>query len=101
MKSLSSFEYFSLFSCVDVTLCRIDTGVEEGSQISIYYDPLIAKLITSGENRLEAIKRMESALDQFVVRGVNHNIVFLRDVMQNKRFLEVQRFRYSSYFLLL
>jgi propionyl-CoA carboxylase alpha chain len=93
-----------LFSCVDVLLCfvfRIDTGVEEGSQISIYYDPLIAKLITSGENRLEAIKRMESALDQFVVRGVNHNIVFLRDVMQNKRFLEVQRFRYSSYFLLL
>lgn len=67
---------------------RIDTGVEEGSQISIYYDPLIAKLITHGETRHEAIKRMEAALDQYVVRGVNHNIVFLRDVMQNKRFLE-------------
>jgi propionyl-CoA carboxylase alpha chain len=67
---------------------RIDTGVEEGSQISIYYDPLIAKLVTHGKTREEAIMAQEYALDNYLVRGVNHNVVFLRDVMSNQRFLE-------------
>jgi propionyl-CoA carboxylase alpha chain len=48
-------------------------------------------LISHGQNREEAIKKTATALDQFVIRGVNHNIVFLRDVMQNKRFLEVRK----------
>lgn len=69
----------------------IDTGVEEGSQISIYYDPLIAKLVTHGKTREEAIMAQEYALDNYLVRGVNHNVVFLRDVMSNQRFLEVRR----------
>jgi len=65
---------------------RTDTGIGEGSEISMYYDPMIAKLITHGATRAEAVARMSEALDGFLVRGVNHNIAFLSAVMAHPRF---------------
>ncbi|KAJ6244722.1 methylcrotonoyl-coa carboxylase subunit alpha [Anaeramoeba flamelloides] len=65
---------------------RIDTGVVEGSEISMYYDPLISKLCTYGETRLEAIKNMEEALDSYVIEGVGHNIPFLRAILGQERY---------------
>jgi propionyl-CoA carboxylase alpha chain len=55
---------------------RIDTGVQEGSEISMYYDPMISKLITWGEDRKQAMDLMDSALDEYVVQGVANNIGF-------------------------
>ena len=65
---------------------RVDSGVMEGSEISMYYDPMIAKLCTHGPDRETAIARMQSALDAYYVRGVNHNMAFLADVMGQNRF---------------
>ena len=65
---------------------RVDTGIYEGSEISMYYDPMIAKLITFGETRDEAIGHMRTALDRYYIRGVGHNIAFLADVMNSARF---------------
>lgn len=67
---------------------RVDTGVFEGGEVSMFYDPMIAKLVTWGENRDEAIRRMRYALDQYLIRGVEHNIAFLNAVMAHPRFLE-------------
>lgn len=66
---------------------RVDTGVGEGSEISIYYDPMIAKLVSYGATRDEAIAEMRRALDSYYVRGVNHNMQFLSAVMQHPRFI--------------
>jgi propionyl-CoA carboxylase alpha chain len=65
---------------------RVDTGVEEGGEISLYYDPMAAKLVTHGPDRAAAITAMSDALDSFVVEGVEHNIPFLSAVMQKPRF---------------
>jgi propionyl-CoA carboxylase alpha chain len=65
---------------------RCDSGIVEGSEISIYYDPLICKLCTYGENREAARHRMEKALDEYVIKGVTHNIPLLRDVISHPRF---------------
>ena len=65
---------------------RVDTGVTEGGEISIYYDPMIAKLITFGADRAEAIQHMRSALDSYYIRGVNHNIGFLSALIAHSRF---------------
>ena len=67
---------------------RCDTGIVEGSEISIYYDPLICKLSTFGVNRSEALERMKRALDTYVIRGVTHNIPLLREVINNKKFID-------------
>ena len=67
---------------------RIDTGVEEGSEISMYYDPMIAKLVAHGEDRAGAIARMQAALDGYYVRGVNHNMAFLASILAHPRFAE-------------
>ena len=67
---------------------RVDTGVVEGSEISMYYDPMIAKLVTHGESRDEAIARMRDALDAYYIRGINHNIPFLSSVLAHPRFQE-------------
>jgi propionyl-CoA carboxylase alpha chain len=67
---------------------RIDNGVEEGSEISMYYDPMIAKLVTHGADRAEAIARMQGALDGYYVRGVNHNMAFLASILAHPRFAE-------------
>ncbi|MEQ9641806.1 MAG: acetyl/propionyl/methylcrotonyl-CoA carboxylase subunit alpha [Alphaproteobacteria bacterium] len=65
---------------------RVDTGVVEGSEISIYYDPMIAKLVCHGADRDEAIARTERALDDYYVRGIGHNIAFLSAVMRHPKF---------------
>lgn len=67
---------------------RVDTGVEEGSEISRFYDPMIAKLVASGADRAEATARMATALDRFYVRGIAHNVWFLRDVVERPAFRE-------------
>jgi propionyl-CoA carboxylase alpha chain len=67
-----------------VTL-RNDTGVEEGGEISIYYDPMIAKLVTHAPTRLEAIEAQARALDSFAIEGIRHNIPFLSTLMSQKR----------------
>ena len=65
---------------------RIDTGIEEGSEVSMYYDPMIAKLVTWGDTRAQAIDRMQDALDAYYIRGVSHNIGFLNAVLSKQRF---------------
>jgi propionyl-CoA carboxylase alpha chain len=65
---------------------RVDSGVFEGAEIAMYYDPMIAKLVTSGKSRDEATDRMREALDAFVIRGVSHNIAFLAAVVATPRF---------------
>jgi propionyl-CoA carboxylase alpha chain len=67
---------------------RVDSGIQPGSDISIYYDPLISKLVTYGSDRTQALKRMEDALDNYVIRGVTHNIALLREVIINSRFVK-------------
>ena len=67
-----------------VTL-RIDTGVAEGGEISIYYDPMIAKLVTHGPDRDAAIAAQAHALDAFYIDGIRHNIAFLAALMQHPR----------------
>ena len=64
---------------------RCDTGVFEGAEIPVFYDPLIAKLVTHAADRGTAISEMSHALDGFVVEGIQHNIPFLSAVMGNKR----------------
>ena len=70
----------------DMTI-RLDSGVQEGGEISMYYDPMIAKLITYGEDRKEACSRLSSALDAFVIKGIYTNISFVNSVLTNKKFL--------------
>ncbi len=67
---------------------RVDTGVYEGAEIGIYYDPMIAKLVTHGHDRADAVARMAEALDAFYIRGLNHNIAFLTAIMHEARFRE-------------
>ncbi|HWK47430.1 MAG TPA: acetyl/propionyl/methylcrotonyl-CoA carboxylase subunit alpha [Stellaceae bacterium] len=67
---------------------RVDTGVYEGAEISIHYDPMIAKLCTYGETRDLATRRMAAALDSFQIRGLNHNIGFLAALVTRPRFAE-------------
>ncbi|KAM6956440.1 propionyl-CoA carboxylase alpha chain [Aplochiton taeniatus] len=66
---------------------RVDSGIQEGSDISIYYDPMISKLVTYGTTRAEALERMEDALDNYVIRGVTHNIPLLREIITHPRFI--------------
>lgn len=66
---------------------RVDTGVYEGGEISMFYDPMIAKLCTYGKTRNDAIGRMRRALDEFYVRGVSHNVPFLAALMAHPRFV--------------
>jgi len=66
---------------------RVDTGIYEGSEVSMYYDPMIAKLITYGATRDRAISHMRDALNRFFIRGVQHNISFLAALMVHTRFM--------------
>ncbi|QDV41436.1 Acetyl-/propionyl-coenzyme A carboxylase alpha chain [Stieleria neptunia] len=65
---------------------RVDTGVYEGAEISMHYDPMIAKLITYGATRDAAIGHMREALNEFYIRGVSHNISFLAALIEHPRF---------------
>ncbi|EKF17885.1 acetyl-CoA carboxylase biotin carboxylase subunit [Nitratireductor pacificus] len=71
----------------DVVL-RNDTGVAEGSEISMFYDPMIAKLCIWAPERLGAIEAMSEALDRFVIDGIEHNIPFLAALMSHPRWRE-------------
>jgi propionyl-CoA carboxylase alpha chain len=64
---------------------RNDTGVEEGGEISIFYDPMIAKLVTHGPSRAAAIEAQANALDAFYIDGIRHNIPFLSALMHHPR----------------
>jgi propionyl-CoA carboxylase alpha chain len=66
---------------------RNDTGVFEGGEISMYYDPMIAKLCTWAPTREEAIEKMRVALDSFEVEGIGHNLPFLSAVMDHPKFV--------------
>ncbi len=66
---------------------RVDTGVETGSEVSIYYDPMLAKIITSGDNRAVALQRMRSALRSLSVQGVTTNRDFLLAVLSHPEFI--------------
>jgi len=68
------------------TIIRNDTGVFEGGEISMFYDPMIAKLCTWGKDRKTAIDAMSDALDNFEVEGIGHNLPFLSAVMDHERF---------------
>jgi propionyl-CoA carboxylase alpha chain len=65
---------------------RVDTGVVAGSEISMFYDPMIAKLITHAPTRAQAIAAQAEALDRYLIRGISHNIDFLSAIMAHPRF---------------
>jgi propionyl-CoA carboxylase alpha chain len=67
---------------------RIDSGVTEGAEISLYYDPMIAKLCAYGGDRAEATARLAAGLDGFYVAGLRHNIAFLAAIMHKQRFAD-------------
>ncbi len=69
----------------DGVTVRNDTGVFEGGEISIYYDPMIAKLVTHAGDRATAIEAQARALDEFYIDGIRHNIPFLSSLMQHPR----------------
>ncbi len=62
---------------------RVDSGVREGSHVSVHYDPLVAKLIVSAENRALALARMDRALSEFAVLGIHTNVPFLRALVNH------------------
>ena len=66
---------------------RVDTGVYEGGEIPMYYDSMIAKLIVHGKDRAEAIEKMRSALNDFVIRGIHSNVPFQAALLQHPRFV--------------
>src|SRR5437764_1036309 len=65
---------------------RVDDGVADGGEVSMFYDPMIAKLITWAPTRLEAVDAQVAALDQFVIDGISDNVDFLSALMQHPRF---------------
>ena len=67
---------------------RVDAGVVEGSEISMFYDPMIAKLVTWGETREQAIEFMQRSLGQYYIRGVDTNLSFVQAIMNHPRFRE-------------
>jgi propionyl-CoA carboxylase alpha chain len=73
---------------IETDTVRVDTGIEEGSEVSMFYDPMIAKLVTYGADRNQAIENMNNALDEYYIRGVSHNISFLNSLIAHPRFLE-------------
>ena len=66
---------------------RVDTGVYEGGEIPMFYDSMIAKLIVHGKDRMEAIEKMRSALNDFIIRGIHSNIPFQAALLQHPRFV--------------
>lgn len=75
-------------SSIDGITVRNDTGVQEGGEISIYYDPMIAKLVTHAPSRAAAIEAQSTALNSFYVDGIRHNIPFLSALINHPRWRE-------------
>ena len=69
-------------------ITRVDSGVVEGGEISIHYDPMIAKLVTHAPTRIGAIDAHAEALDRFVLEGIRHNVPFLASIMSKPRWRE-------------
>ena len=67
---------------------RVDTGVYEGAGVSMFYDAMIAKLCSYGEDRKQAVNTMKDALSSFAIDGISHNINFLEAIMKNKKFVD-------------
>jgi propionyl-CoA carboxylase alpha chain len=67
---------------------RVDSGVYEGGEVSMFYDAMIAKLCAYGKNRNEAIEHMRHALGSYAIGGVSHNISFLETIMKNDKFIK-------------
>ena len=87
-KGYESYEYSFKFTYPEEFQegIRVDSGTFEGGEVSIYYDPMIAKLIVWGENREQARERMMEALDSFDIRGVTTNMVFLNALISHPAF---------------
>jgi len=66
---------------------RVDTGIFEGGEISMFYDPMICKLITYGKTREDSINRLNKSIDSYVIRGPGHNLAFLRDLCRHPKYL--------------
>ena len=73
---------------VDAEGIRVDDGIEEGGEISMFYDPMIAKLVAKGDTRDQAADRIYDALNRYRIKGVGHNIPFLAATIANPRFRE-------------
>ena len=71
----------------EMDVVRVDTGVYEGGEIPMFYDSMIAKLIVHGKDRMEAIEKMRSALNDFIIRGIHSNIPFQAALLQHPRFV--------------
>jgi propionyl-CoA carboxylase alpha chain len=84
--TLSAYKEPSVEDSPNGTIVRCDSGVREGDEISIYYDPLLCKLSTWGPDRASAIQAMIGSLDNYVIHGLTHNIPLLREVMTHSRF---------------
>lgn len=79
-----------IFSLPEAEGIRVDTGYREGDEVSVHYDPMMAKLIAWGENRTQAAARLCNSLEQVRVAGVRHNAAFLARILANPAFLEAQ-----------
>jgi propionyl-CoA carboxylase alpha chain len=66
---------------------RLDTGIYEGGEVSMFYDAMIAKVCTHSSDRAKAIDLMKQALGEYIIRGVSHNISFLQAILSNKKFV--------------
>ena len=66
---------------------RVDTGVQEGGEVPMFYDSMIAKLIVHGRDRNDAIAKMREALNAFVIRGISSNIPFQSALLAHPRFV--------------
>lgn len=73
-------------AATEIAGVRVDTGIQAGGEISMYYDPMIAKLVTWAPTRSEAIAKMQSALDDYQIAGVQHNIPFLSALFAHPAF---------------
>ncbi len=75
------------WQCDPKETLRVDSGIRSGDEISVYYDPMIAKIITTGKTRIEAIHRLDYALAQTKLLGLRNNMPFLRDVLSSPDFI--------------
>jgi len=67
---------------------RVDSGVEERAEISVFYDPMISKTIAYGKTREESIQKMKEALDIYIINGVRHNVSLLRTILEHPKYLQ-------------
>lgn len=86
----------SLYQAPVMEHVRIDDGVETGTQVTPFYDPMIAKVIASGATRDEAILRAREAIQQFLITGIKTNIPFLQEVLEDDRFVAGE---YTTWFI--